>query len=113
VSEDVKVTGTRCAGKKFLDLDPVVPFVEAVASDDDSGPPKVTLKVRIDPAGRDECSNLSEIKMEMLEDLHGQSARYVHTRYLLDKLVFHKQGILGDKDCFKCLRIFESLLGPR
>jgi hypothetical protein len=36
----------------------------------------------------------------------------VHTRYLLDKLVFTKQGITGEKDCFKCLWIFESLLGP-
>jgi hypothetical protein len=61
----------------------------------------------------DERSNLTEIKMDMLEDLHGQLAQYVHTRYLLDKLVFTKQGITGEKDCFKHLRIFESLLGPK
>jgi hypothetical protein len=94
-------------------LHPSVPFVDVASEDDDSGPPKVSLKVRIDPASGDERSNLTEIKMEMLESLHGQSARYVHTRYLLDKLVFPKQGITGPKDCFKRLRIFESLLGPK
>ena len=113
MQDEVKVTGTRRAGEKFPDLDPVVPFVEAVAADDDSGVPKVALKVRIDPSKGDERSNLTEIKMDMLEDLHGQSALYVHTRYLLEKLVFPKQGITGDKDCFKRLRIFESLLGPK
>jgi hypothetical protein len=91
--QEVKVTGTRRAGKKFPDLHPSVPFVDVTSKDDDSGPPKVSLKVRIDPASGDECSNLTKIKMEMLESLHGQSARYVHTRYLLDKLVFPKQGI--------------------
>jgi hypothetical protein len=73
----------------------------------------VTLKVRIDLALGDERSNLTEIKMDRLEDLHGQSARYVHTRYLLDKLMFTKQGITGESDCFKRLHIFESLLGPK
>jgi hypothetical protein len=112
-NEDIKVVGTRRAGEKFPDLHPSVPFVDVSSDDDDSGPPKVTLKVRIDPALGDERSNLTEIKMEMLESLHVQSARYVHTRYLLDKLVFTKQGIMGPKDCFKRLRILESLLGRK
>jgi hypothetical protein len=114
VNEDIKVVGTRHASEKFPDLHLSVPFVDVSSDDDDSGPPKVSLKVRIDPALGDERSNLTEIKMEMLESLHGESARYVHTRYLLDKLVFTKQGITGGpKDCFKHLRIFESLLGPK
>ena len=94
-NKEVKVTGTCCAGEKFPDLHLVVPFVDVASEDDDSRPPKVTLKVRIDPALGDERSNLTKIKMEILEDLHRQSARYVHTRYLLDKLVFTKQGIMG------------------
>jgi hypothetical protein len=85
-----------------------------LSKDDDSGSPKVSFKVRIDPALGDECSNLTEIKMEMLENLHRASTRYVHTSYLLDKLIFLKQGIMDQKDCFKCLCIFESLLlGPK
>jgi hypothetical protein len=112
VSSEVQVAGTRRAGEKFPDLHPVVPFVENVPDDDDTRP-QVTLKVWIDPALGDERSNLTEIKMDMLKDLHGQSARYVHTRYLFDKLVFTKQGITGETDCFKRLHIFESLLGPK
>ena len=114
-SDEVKMTGTCHSGEKFPDLNPVVPFVDVVASDNDSGVPnKVALKVRIDPAKWDERSDLTKIKIDMLEDLHGQSAQYVHTCYLLEQiLVFPKQGImLGDKDCFKhLLHIFESLLG--
>jgi hypothetical protein len=87
-NKEVKVTGTHCAGEKFLDLHPLVPFVDVTSEGDDSGPPKVSLKVRIHPTLGDDCSNLTEIKMEMLEDLHRQSTWYVHTRYLLDKLVF-------------------------
>jgi hypothetical protein len=106
----VKVTGTPHTGEKIL----AVPLINVTSNDDDSGPPKVTLKVWIDPALGDERSNLTEIKMEMLEDLHRQSAWYVHTRYLLDKLMFTKQGITGQKkDCFKRIHIFESLLGPK
>jgi hypothetical protein len=101
VNEDLKVVGTRRTGEKFPDLHPSVPFIDVSSDDDDSGPFKVSLKVRIDPALGDECSNLTEIKMEMLESLHWESARYVHTRYLLDKLMFPKQGITGPKDCFK------------
>ncbi len=112
-AEDVKVVGTRRPGEKFPDLDPVVPFVEIPPASDEAGVSKVSLRVRIDPAKGDERSNLSEIKMDMLESLHGKSAQFVHTRYLLDSLVFPKQGITGDKDCFKRLRIFESLLGPK
>jgi hypothetical protein len=33
--------------------------------------------------------------------------------YLLDKLMFTKQGITGEKDFFKHLWIIESLLGPK
>jgi hypothetical protein len=80
-----------------MDLHPVVPFVDVTSEDDDSGPPKVSLKISIGLALGNDRSNLTKIKMEMLEDLHGgghQSAWYVHTtNYLLDKLMFTKQGI--------------------
>jgi hypothetical protein len=48
--------------------------------------------------------------MDMLENLHKQSAQYMHTRYLLDRIMFTKLGFLEEKDCFKCLHIFDSLL---
>jgi hypothetical protein len=104
VSSGVQVTGICHAGEKFPDLHPVVPFIQIVPDDDENGPNKqVTLKVRIDPFLGDDWSNLTEIKMDMVEDLHDSNSAYVHTRYLLDKLVFTKQGITGEKDCFKCL----------
>jgi hypothetical protein len=91
---EVQVTGTHRAGKKFPDLHLVVPFVEVTPVDDNFGPPKVTLKVsRIDLTLGGECFNLTKIKVDMLKDLHGQLAQYVHTHYLPEKLVFSKQGI--------------------
>jgi hypothetical protein len=111
--EELKVIGTRRPGEKHHDLDPVVPFVEEPLASDEAGVAKVSLRVRIDPTKGDERSNLTEMKMDVLENLHGKLAQYVHTRYLLDTLVYPKQGITGDKDCFMRLRLFESLLGPK
>jgi hypothetical protein len=97
-----KVTGTRHtnAGEKFPDLHLVVPIVDVLSDDDGSRTTKITLKVRIDPAlGEEEHSNLIKIKMGMLEDLQGQSAWYLHTCYLLNKLMLlTKQGIMDEKD---------------
>jgi hypothetical protein len=62
-SPKVKVIGTRHAGEKILDLHLVVPFFEVGPMDDDSGSPKVTLKVtttRINPAMGDEQYNLTK-----------------------------------------------------
>jgi hypothetical protein len=98
-----------------ISIQAMVPFVEVILEDDDSRP-QVTLKVCIDQALGDKCSNLTKIKMDMLEGLHGWASSdllYLHTCYLLNKLVFTKQGITGEKDCFKHLCIFESLLGSK
>jgi hypothetical protein len=58
-NEVAKVTGTHwCSSEKFPDLHPMVPFVDVMLDDDDSRPPKITLKVRIDPSLGDEHSNL-------------------------------------------------------
>jgi hypothetical protein len=65
---------------------------------------QVTLKVRIDLSLGNEQSNVTKINMDMLKDLHGNSAQYLHSiHYLLDKLMFTKQGITGEKDFFKHL----------
>jgi hypothetical protein len=76
--DKVKVTRTHCTGEKFQDLHLAVPFVDVMSDDNDFRPPKVTLKVvvRINPALRDECSNLTRIKIEVLEDLQRQSKWY-------------------------------------
>lgn len=111
--DEGSVTRTRCAGEKLSGLHLVVHFVDISLVDNDSGSSKATLKVRFDPlALGGERSNLIKIKMLMLEELYGQFAKYVHTGYLLDKLMFTRQGITDEKDCFKHLCIFESLLGP-
>jgi hypothetical protein len=68
--DKVKVIRTHHAIERSLDLHPAVPFV-GVSFDDsnDSRPHKVTHKVRIRPALLgDEHSNLTEFKMEILED---------------------------------------------
>jgi hypothetical protein len=113
VSPEVQVTGTRRAGEKFPEFILWYLLSKSSQTSNDNARPQVTLKVRIDPAWGDEHSNLTKIKMDMLEDLRGQAAQYLHTLCLLDKLVFTKQGITGETDCLKCLRIFESLLGPK
>lgn len=72
-NKDIKVVGTRRAGEKFSDLHPTLSFVDVSSEDDDSKPPMVSSKVRIDPALGDDHSNLTENKMEMLEDCTGSS----------------------------------------
>ena len=99
--EDLKVLGTRRPGEKHPDLDPAVPFVEVPPASDEAGPAQVALRVRIDPTKGDERSNLTEMKLDMLESLHGNSAQYVHIHYLLDTLVYPKQGITGKTELFQ------------